>query len=127
MTNIIRNSIQTPDGTILQSFHRHDYVSHIDANGETYFIDGGQSYIRMSCNKEPCTSRFVYSDADHETIRECFTWGTRGVDGDQPLTQMLLKDMSIDHIEAILATQSHIRNTHIEKLFVAELIHRGYR
>lgn len=33
---LLANRIITPDGTMLQSKHRHDYVTHIDANGKEY-------------------------------------------------------------------------------------------
>jgi len=42
---IVLNRIKTPDGTILTSYHRHNYVSHID-NGELYAVDGGNDYLR---------------------------------------------------------------------------------
>ena len=44
MSNIIRNAIQTQDGTVLQSFSGHDYKTHVDANGKTYMVDGGLEY-----------------------------------------------------------------------------------
>jgi len=33
---IILNRIKTPDGTILTSYHRHDYIEYIDDNGLEY-------------------------------------------------------------------------------------------
>ena len=61
---LIRNRWQTPDGTILESKHRHDFVSHKDANGEYYFIDGGTDYIRMTVNKEPMINLCEYEEVE---------------------------------------------------------------
>ena len=41
---LILSRIRTPDGTILTSYHQHDYVTHTDKNGETYMLDGGSEY-----------------------------------------------------------------------------------
>ena len=38
---ILSNKMRTPDGTILESKHRHDYVTHTDANGKEYMLDSG--------------------------------------------------------------------------------------
>ena len=99
---IVHNSIRTPDGTVLVSHHRHDYKTHQDENGETYMVDGGTQYLRRSMNKEPYEDLSVYSDEPFKKIREVFTWGTRGKNGDQPLKWVVLKDMDTDHIKAIL-------------------------
>ena len=37
---LIANRIQTPDGTILWSRHRHDYLEYQDDNGETFELIG---------------------------------------------------------------------------------------
>jgi len=41
-------ALRTPDGTIIRSRHRHDYVTYTDANGKKYMIDGGLDYVRSS-------------------------------------------------------------------------------
>lgn len=117
---LLVNAIITPDGTRLQSMNTHDYVTHTDANGEQYMLDGGISYIKRSVNKEPATDAFVYSDDPHEIIRTTFNWGTRGRGGNEPLKWKPLASLDTDHIEAILATQHHIGEV-LKKVFENEL------
>jgi hypothetical protein len=122
---ILCNRIKTPDGTILESMNRHDYVTYIDANGKEYMVDGGLDYLRRNIHDDaPYTELSVMCNADHSVIRESFKWGTYGIDGKQPLKYVILKDMSWDHIEAILETQTHLRD-HIRQVFVNELDYRG--
>ena len=96
---LILSRIQTPDGTILTSYHRHDYVTHLDANGETYMLDGGNDYQRTSVNKEPFKDLSIWSDALYEIIRENFHRGGRGKNGDEPLKWVPLSKMSDEWIK----------------------------
>ena len=105
---LIRNAIQTPDGTILESRHRHDYKTHKDENGETYMIDGGLDYIRTTINKTPPKSLAVYDSDPHELKRGACLWGTRGINGDQPLRYISVADMDTSHLEAVILTQQHL-------------------
>lgn len=58
-----------------QLSHVHDYVSHADANGLTYFTDGGLDYARRSSSPEhPYTNLSIYDNVDFEIIRESFHW-----------------------------------------------------
>ena len=91
---LILSQIQTPDGTILKSMHVHDYVIHLDANGEEYMLDGGNEYQRYNITKEPFKDLSIYSDAPFEIIRENYHRGGRGKDGLQPLTWVPLSKMS---------------------------------
>ena len=95
----ILSRIQTPDGTILTSYHRHDYVTHIDANGETYILDGGNDYQRTSVNIEPYKDLSIWSDVPYEIIRENFHRGGRGKNGDEPLKWVPLSQMSDEWIK----------------------------
>jgi len=123
MRKLLVNAIVTPDGTRLQSMNTHDYVTHTDANGEEYMLDGGISYVRRSVNKIPAADASVYSDDPHEIIRTSFNWGTRGCGGGEPLKWKTLDSLDTDHIEAILATQHHIGEV-LKKVFVDELTYR---
>lgn len=123
MRELLVNAIITPDGTLLESHHRHDYVTHKDANGETYSVDGGLDYIRRSKNIEEALDVCVYNDSGHEVIRNRFKWGTRGKDGKEPLHWVALKEMTSEHIEAVIKTQHHISDT-IKKVFLDELTYR---
>ena len=122
---IVSNRIRTPDGTILESRHRHDYVTYVDKNGKEYMVDGGLEYLRRNVHDDaPYEELSVYDDAPYALIREVFKWGTRGKGGRQPLTFVPLKDLTTEHIEAILETQIHI-SERIRKLFINELTFRG--
>lgn len=101
-TRLIYNAIKTPDGTVLRSRFTHDYVTHIDANGEEYMVDGGLSYLRRNINKEPAKELSLYMYDGHELARGCLKWGTYGKNGDQPLQWKKIKDMSDAHISAVL-------------------------
>ena len=101
---IVLNRIQTPDGTILTSTHRHDFKTYTDANGQTYMVDGGLDYLRRNVVAPPHQYKelSVYDDAPFEIIRESFEWGTFGKDGKQPIRKIKLCEMSDAHIDAIL-------------------------
>lgn len=49
-------------------------------------------------------------------IRDTLKWGTYGKNGDQPLKYVVLKNMSDEHIEAILRTQFHIGRFYTNEL-----------
>ena len=117
---LVANRIKTPDGTILQSFYTHDYKTHLDKNGLTYMVDGGLEYLRRNIQEEPASELSVYSDDSFELIREAFHWGTRGKNGDQPLSWKPLMTLETNHIEAITNTQKQIPE-HIWDIFNKEL------
>ena len=98
---LIRNAIQTPDGTILESFHRHDYKTHTDANGKEYMVDGGHEYVRRSAWGDEI-DLCVYNDVPHEVQRNTIKWGSYGIHGDQPLTFKTIAKMDCDHIRNVL-------------------------
>lgn len=101
---VVYNAIQTPDGTLLVSRHRHDYVAHEDTITKKYYaVDGGHDYVRYVGNViNECKMITHYADEPHEIIREFVEWGTYGINGDEELKYIKVKDMSISHIEAVL-------------------------
>ena len=123
---LIYNAIRTPDGTILVSYHRHDYKTHLDANGETYVIDGGLDYIRTSINKIPAEDLSLYDDEPFEVIREYVFRGGRGVNGDEPLKYVLLKDINDDWLNAIIDYEEEYRPNNPQlKWYNLESIYRN--
>jgi hypothetical protein len=75
-------------------------------------VDGGNDYLRRNVVREaPAEELSVYSDDPFEIVREAFSWGTRGKDGQQPLKYVALCNLETDHIQAILDTQTHISET----------------
>lgn len=124
MANLLTNRIKTPDGTILESRHIHDYKTHIDTlTGEEYMVDGGLSYLRRSVNKVPYQELSIDTDTNFETIRDEFTWGTYGKEGKNKKKYVALKDLTTDHIQAILITQKHIPK-YIRDIFETEYARR---
>lgn len=121
MKDLIRNAIQTPDGTILESFSRHDYKTHTDANGKEYMVDGGLSYSRRSTHADQIDLN-LYDTEPHEIQREILTWGTYGKDGDQPLQYKSIGKMDTAHIKAVL--KLNVNPTH-KACMQHELLFRG--
>jgi hypothetical protein len=121
-SRILLNRIKTPDGTILTSYNRHNYVEYKDTlTKEVLMVDGGTDYLRRNVGTYEELS--VYDDGSHITRRSAVHWGTRGKDGKQPLVYKPIKDIDSDHIEAILKTQHQISDFYRE-VFMEELKYR---
>ena len=118
--HLLVNKWKCKDGHILHSRHRHDFQHHQDSNGESFYLDGGTDYIKQSGNMEPM---LVYTNDPHELIREHFEWTSYGINGDEPAKRQLLKELTIDHMNAILRTQKHLPE-YILDLFKNELEYR---
>ena len=119
---ILLNRIKTPDGTILTSYNRHDYNTYKDTiTKEVLMVDGGTDYLRRGVGTYEELS--VYDDGSHLTRRSAVHWGTRGIDGRQPLVYKPIKDLDFDHIEAILKTQYQLSDFYKE-VFKEELKYR---
>lgn len=93
---IVLNRIQTPDGTILTSYSRYDYKSHIDkVDNNTYVVDGGLDYLRRSGKTYKELS--VYINDDFETVRNSFhRYNSRTND------YIVMADMSDDWLDNLI-------------------------
>lgn len=120
---ILRNSLTTPDGTEIRSMHRNDFQTHTDANGKVYMVDGGLDYFKRSVHKDQVDTSVTIDDPTDPEVRNHMVWGTRGKDGDQPLTYVLLRDMETSHIEAILHQYNNL-NMFYRQAFQHELSQR---
>lgn len=121
--HLVANRWECPDGTILQSKHRHDFVEYVDEQGNYYCCDGGTGYyIRTSGN---LIDRCIRSTDPFELQREFFMWGSYGKDdGKQDKKYIPLRELTDLHLNAILETQEHIRGTYVEVLMLAEVEYR---
>lgn len=103
---LLYNAIKTPDGTVIESFHRHDYVCHKDANGYTYCVDGGLDYQRRTFTNHDYEDLSVEDDGKHETRRSILKWGKNYDKYGNRLPETVftkIKDLETEHILAILA------------------------
>jgi len=122
---ILRNALRTPDGTILESRHRHDYKEYEDANGWVYVVDGGLDYLRRTVNKNaPAVDLSLTEEDPHFFLRDYVTWGTYGKEGDQPLSYVTIAEMSDGHLQAVLDTQKRMY-PQVRDLMKAELEYRN--
>jgi hypothetical protein len=97
-------------GEVLVSYHRHDYKTCSCEQGT--MIDGGLEYLRCGGKDlAKVQTNTLYDDAPHEQIREVVSRGGRGVNGDEPLTYVLLKDISSDWLESIIEYETQHRPT----------------
>ena len=123
MREILSNKMRTPDGTVLHSIHRHDCVRHRDNNGKEYVLDGGWNYVRRSVHGDEKLLT-VWSDDNHEMIREAVTWGTYGKNGDETSVHVTITDMSSEHLQACLDTQKSTMRPALYKVMQDELEYR---
>lgn len=103
-SHLVVNAIKTPDGTIVESLHQHHFQCHTDENGFEYCVDGGTAYLRRSMQEgAPKYEDYsVYDTDDFEVIRQRFSRGGRGVNGDEPLRYVALADMNDGWLQATI-------------------------
>jgi hypothetical protein len=102
---IVANLMLCPDGTVIQSKHRHDFVEYTDKEGNYFMIDGGLSYQRYSNESGKGTPIIVKSDDDITLIREWMYWGKNYDENKNLLPEtewVKLKDIDDNHLNALI-------------------------
>ena len=105
----------------IQSLFRHNF--NMCSCGKT-FVDGGVLgyYARIGGDNFKDTS-VCCNKNDIACIREYVTWGTYGKSGREKLKRVLIKDLTTEHIEAILETQLGLSEV-LKSIFEMELEYR---
>lgn len=127
MSQLLVNKIVCPDGTVLESRHRHDYREHKQADGRIYMVDGGLDYQRIGFSDTKFTNHTYYVGDEHTKIREHFTWKSVLDENSDPLPHPIyrkLKDITDDHLEALIGFTKEDYPDYIHELFVAEKSYR---
>tara|TARA_Y100000310_G_scaffold227068_1_gene229273 strand:+ start:10444 stop:10872 length:429 start_codon:yes stop_codon:yes gene_type:complete len=124
---LLVNKIICPDGTVLESRHRYDFVGHVQADGREYFVDGGLEYQRIGYSDKEYIDCTCYSDDPIEKIREHFTWVSYSDKHGEPLDEpkwTLLKDITDEHLQALVKWTEDDDPDYLHQLFILE---GGYR
>lgn len=119
---LVQNAIHIPeDDLFLVSSHGHDYREHT-LSGEpklSIAVDGGLDYARrvgdlFDLDSAGRYEEYCLTDQDpfETAIVNRLLWGTRGKNGDQPLTFKPIASLELAHLEAILDNCPHIGLLH---------------
>jgi hypothetical protein len=124
---LFQNALKITDQgkvTYLNSFFRHDYVSHKLSDGTSVFIDGGciladgghysRSNVRLPRNSGgiKIENFSISEDTRLSSVFHRLLWGTRGKKGDEPLHYVPLQHCELGHLRNILANSQGISPLH---------------
>lgn len=82
---------------IVSSRHVHE-MNHCSCGNA--MVDGGMSYERYGGDE--INKITIYADDDFSIVRKVATRGSRGPNGDQPLSWIAICDMDDDYLQAVL-------------------------
>ena len=107
-------------GETLVSRFTHDYNT--CSCPQKTSVDGGFSYGRYGgLDLDKVKTNYIYDDAPHETIREYLERGGRGVNGDEELKYVKLKDIDDSWLQAIISYErEHRPENRMLKYYLAE-------
>lgn len=116
---LLLSRIQTPDGTFICSRSVNDLAEYTDKNGQYYGLAGGLAYQNVQYDKNDYKDASIYNTDDFSLIRENIVWDSYGIDGDEEMQQIKIKDLELDHIENILILPSLART--YEEILLSEI------
>lgn len=120
---ILYNAIKCPDGTVIESKYRHNFVMHKQEDGREYFVDGGHDYQRIGYSDKEFINLLVTTESPHEKIREVFEWVSCLDAAGNRLPAYVtknLKDLEDNHIKALVKYTKEDYPDHINKVMVDE-------
>lgn len=120
---LIRNAIRCPDGTVIESRHRHDFQPHKQEDGREYSVDGGLCYQHISFSDLEFENLALYEGDPHEKIRGGFSWCSVLDENSNRRPQpvfTLLKDLTDDHLDNLIEFTKEDYPKHIHNVFLAE-------
>ena len=119
MSQLIQNAAFIPeDDVYIVSSHQHGFVTHVFRDKLELSVDGGLAYCRRAGDLYKLSDANRYEEYclteedPFEVVSERLLWGSRGKDGTSPLTFRPIKELSLDHLKAILANVPSIASTH---------------
>lgn len=125
---VLVNMIKCPDGTVLQSVYGHDFVMHNQEDGRSYNVDGGLHSLDRGFSDEEYEELSLFVGDPHEKVREHFTWISVLDEGGYQLQEpkfIKLKDITDNHLEALVEFTKEDYPPYINDLFVTETEYRN--
>lgn len=88
--------------TVIISQSVHDFQS-CNCERQMLTVDGGKEYFRQTVyDDRPVENLCLTLENTFEEARDALLWGTRGKEGNDPLTYIKLKDCELDHLKNIV-------------------------
>lgn len=102
MRQLVYNAVRCLEcDELLVSYSRHDYKTCKCPNSA--MVDGGTYYGRYGAMDMSKIEKIdVYDDDDFEVVRKHAVRGSRGSNGDQPLSWIAICDMDDDYLQAVV-------------------------
>lgn len=102
MRQLVYNAVRCLEcDELLVSYSVHDYKTCGCPNSA--MVDGGVSYGRYGAKDMSKIEKIdVYDDDDFEIVRKHAVRGSRGPNGDQPLSHIAICNMDDDYLQAVL-------------------------